>query len=48
MNNRQTVTLEEICLKVMMGLLEAKPKREIQLEEIWQDFVYVQLVKDSQ
>lgn len=44
------MALEEICLKVMMGFLEAKPKREIQLfcEEIWQDFVYVQLVKDSQ
>lgn len=32
-----------------MGFLEEKPKREIQLfhEEIWQDCVHVQRVKES-
>lgn len=44
------MALEEVCLMVTMGFLEAKTKREIRLfhEKTWQDCVYVQQAKESQ
>jgi len=42
MSNRQIVA-SEISPTVMMGFLEEKPTKEIQLfhEEMWQDVVYI-------